>query len=132
MDNFSGSPRKRPQRSQRINYRLLNDGTDEEVTPEDRIIEEPFLNRLRSSIEPITPDDSASQLTLSRSPLIESDQQIEITADALPEVISISGGFNISRKKMQNQSLCGLSLSPYPIPIDRKISRRTTVLFTGF
>jgi hypothetical protein len=40
---------QRPQRSRRIfDYRALNDGSDEEAAPEDRIIEEPPSKRVRN------------------------------------------------------------------------------------
>jgi hypothetical protein len=68
MDSPPSLQRKRPQRSYRINYQALNDGIDEEAPLEDRIIEEPPSKKTRSSVEPITPDDSASQLILIQSP----------------------------------------------------------------
>ncbi|KAJ5283460.1 hypothetical protein N7505_001440 [Penicillium chrysogenum] len=84
MDDFTGSQRKRPHRAQRINYRALNDGINEEVPPEDRIIEFPS-KRARNSVEPITPDDSASQLTCARSPLPLAYPQNEQPDDGLTD-----------------------------------------------
>lgn len=63
MDDLTEAQWKRPQRlqrSQRIDYRALNNGIDEEVSPEDRIIEEPPIKKARYSVETITPNDSAS------------------------------------------------------------------------
>lgn len=59
-------------RSQRIDYHLLNDGSDNEAPTEDRIFKRPRLDGLTGTLEPITPDDSASQLDQTRSSLVES------------------------------------------------------------
>lgn len=104
MDNLPGLQRKRPQRSQRINYHALNDGIDEEAAPEDRIVEEPPSKKARSSVEPITPDDSASQLTRAQSPLSETYQQNALT-ETFTDVISESCEPEHPRRRMQNQSL---------------------------
>ncbi|KAJ5085382.1 hypothetical protein N7532_003037 [Penicillium argentinense] len=115
MDESTESQRKRPYRSQRINYCALNDGIDEEAPPEDRIIEIPPSKRARSSVEPITPDDSASQLSRARSPLVAICSQNELTAEALPDVVSISNESGLSRRKMQNQALWAhFDCSPLP------------------
>lgn len=115
MDDLLGSWRKRSQRSQRINYRALNDGIDEEISPEDRIIEEPPLKKSRSSVEPITPNDSASQLTRAGSPLLETCQQNKPTDEVLPNMVSTSYESEISRRKTQNQSLWG-RFDCFPLP----------------
>lgn len=52
----------RPRRSQRIDYHLLNDGSDEEAEPEDHITKKPRLNSPSIRSISIEPEDSASQL----------------------------------------------------------------------
>jgi hypothetical protein len=115
MDNFIGSQLKRPHRAQRVNYLALNDGIDEEVPLEDRIIETPS-KKARSSVEPIAPDDSASQLTPARSPLSVAYQQNEQTDDCLPDAVSISPEPGLSaRRRPQNQSLWA-QFDSFPLP----------------
>ena len=63
MDESSESVRRYSQRTQRINYHLLNDGSDEEAPLKDRIAKRPRLLSVRYSIKPITPDDSSSHRT---------------------------------------------------------------------
>ncbi|KAK9318987.1 hypothetical protein V1517DRAFT_333978 [Lipomyces orientalis] len=43
MDDISVSPRKHRQRTERIDYHLLNDGSDEEALPEDRIVKKKIV-----------------------------------------------------------------------------------------
>ncbi|KAK9250085.1 hypothetical protein V1507DRAFT_500209 [Lipomyces tetrasporus] len=83
MDNFSVSPRKHPQRSQRVDYHLLNDGSDEEAPPEDRVIK-----RFRSNIGST-----------------DSSQQSELNDDGQVDTSSVSTESESSRKNPPNQSL---------------------------
>jgi hypothetical protein len=84
MEDSSISLHKRSQRSQRLDYRLLNDGSDEEAAEEDRIFKKPCLIKADCN-KPITPDESASQLSQSACPTVESHQQEEINDnDNLP------------------------------------------------
>lgn len=115
MDDFIGSPLKRPYRARRIDYLALNDGIDEEAPPEDCIIETPS-KKARSSVELIAPDDSASQLTRARSPLSVAYQQSEQTDDSLPDAVSISPEPGLSaRRRPQNQSLWA-QFDSFPLP----------------
>ncbi|KAK9250001.1 hypothetical protein V1507DRAFT_72217 [Lipomyces tetrasporus] len=81
MDNFSVSPRKHPQRSQRVDYHLLNDGSDEEAPPEDRVIKRFRSNIGSGGVELITPDESASQLNQLQSSPADPSQQSELNDD---------------------------------------------------
>ncbi|KAK9346858.1 hypothetical protein V1522DRAFT_420665 [Lipomyces starkeyi] len=62
-DDLSVGSFKRPQRARRLDYRLLNDGSDDEAAPEDRMVKRGRFASPLDSSEPITPDDSASQLS---------------------------------------------------------------------
>lgn len=115
MDESTEPRRKRSHRSRRIDYRALNDGIDEEVSPEDRITDIPPSKRARSSVEPITPDDSASQLTRVQSPLMSICSPNEQTEEALPSVDSISNKSGLSRRKTQNQALWA-EFDSFPLP----------------
>ncbi|KAK9234806.1 hypothetical protein V1525DRAFT_391057 [Lipomyces kononenkoae] len=53
---------KRPQRSQRIDYHLLNDGSDEEAVTEDRIAKRSRSDEEHSTADTVTSDDPADQL----------------------------------------------------------------------
>ncbi|KAK9481454.1 hypothetical protein V1527DRAFT_479609 [Lipomyces starkeyi] len=44
-----------------MGYHLLNDGSDDEAAPEDRIAKRSRSDEEHSTVEPITPDDSATQ-----------------------------------------------------------------------
>ncbi|KAK9258245.1 hypothetical protein V1519DRAFT_28409, partial [Lipomyces tetrasporus] len=103
MDDFSVAPRKHRQRSQRLDYHLLNDGSDDEAAPEDRIVKR-FRSNRAGSVE-ITQDDSASQLTQRQSSPADSSQQPELTDDGRVDRSSVSSESESSRKKPQNQSL---------------------------
>ncbi|KAK9250545.1 hypothetical protein V1507DRAFT_377991, partial [Lipomyces tetrasporus] len=103
MDDFSVTPRKHRQRSQRLDYHLLNDGSDDEAAPEDRIVKR-FRSNRAGSVE-ITQDDSASQLTQRQSSPADSSQQPELTDDGRVDRSSVSSESESSRKKPQNQSL---------------------------
>ncbi|KAK9257961.1 hypothetical protein V1519DRAFT_361880, partial [Lipomyces tetrasporus] len=102
MDNFSVSPRKHPQRSQRVDYHLLNDGSDEEAPPEDRVIKRFRSNIGSSGVELITSDDSASQLNQLPA---DSSQQSELNDDGQVDTSSVSTESESSRKNPPNQSL---------------------------
>ncbi|ODQ69031.1 hypothetical protein LIPSTDRAFT_76528 [Lipomyces starkeyi NRRL Y-11557] len=88
MDDFSVTPRKHRQRSQRQKTA--------------------FVKRFRSnragSVE-ITQDDSASKLTQRQSSPADSSQQPELTDDGRVDRSSVSSESESSRKKPQNQSL---------------------------
>ncbi|KAK9348636.1 hypothetical protein V1522DRAFT_455843 [Lipomyces starkeyi] len=88
MDDFSVTPRKHRQRSQRLDYHLLNDGSDGEAAPEDRIVKR-FRSNRAGSVE-ITQDDSASQLTQRQSSPADSSQQPELTYDGRVDRSSVS------------------------------------------
>lgn len=103
------------QQSMALDYLALNDGIDEEVPSEDRIIETPS-KRARSSVEPIAPDDSASQLTRAQSPLSVAYQQNEQTDYCLPDAVSISPKPGLSaRRRRPNQSLWA-QFDSFPLP----------------
>jgi len=74
----------RPQRSQRIDYHLLNGGSDEEDI-EDHIRKKPRLDPPLSRLESIDPEDSASQLHLSTP--TPSDSVPQGSSGSLPEAI---------------------------------------------
>ncbi|KAK9481559.1 hypothetical protein V1527DRAFT_416631 [Lipomyces starkeyi] len=80
MDDFSVTPRKHRQRSQRLDYHLLNDGSDDEAAPEDHMVKRSRSNRADSS------------------------QQPELTDDGRVDRSSVSSETESSRKKPQNQS----------------------------
>ncbi|ODQ73397.1 hypothetical protein LIPSTDRAFT_292019 [Lipomyces starkeyi NRRL Y-11557] len=63
VDDLSVGSFKRPQRARRLDYRLLNDGSDDEAAPEDRMVKRGRFPSPLDSSQPITPDDSASQLS---------------------------------------------------------------------
>ncbi|KAK9321384.1 hypothetical protein V1517DRAFT_278167, partial [Lipomyces orientalis] len=63
FDDLSIGSFKRPQRARRLDYRLLDDGSDDEAVPEDRMVKRGRFPSPLDSSEPITPDDSASQLS---------------------------------------------------------------------
>lgn len=103
MDASPYVPR-RSQRSQRIDYHLLNDGSDDEAPTEDRIFKRPRLNNPKESPEPITPDDSVSQLDQNRSSPVESLQQIEFPEWGSSE-ISQRSTLSLTRGRPQNDLL---------------------------
>lgn len=70
MDYVSLYVRRRFQRYQRVQYHLLNDGSDDE----DRIFIRTSLTKRKESPDPITPDDSVSRLGQNRSSPVESLQ----------------------------------------------------------
>ncbi|KAK9233693.1 hypothetical protein V1525DRAFT_351432, partial [Lipomyces kononenkoae] len=105
---------KRPPRSQRIDYHLLNDGSDDEAAPEDRIPKRSRSDDAHSTIEPITPDDSASQLSQSEDPLVSGFQDGEFTEDGPSDTSSLCV-LEPSGKKPQNQALWAqFTASPLP------------------
>ncbi|KAK9312484.1 hypothetical protein V1524DRAFT_247982 [Lipomyces starkeyi] len=63
VDDLSVGSFKRPQRARRLDYRLLKDGSDDEAASEDRMVKRGRFPSPLDSSEPITPDDSASQLS---------------------------------------------------------------------
>ncbi|KAK9493603.1 hypothetical protein V1508DRAFT_77829 [Lipomyces doorenjongii] len=104
MNDISVSPRKHRQRTERINYHLLNDGSDEEALPEDRMVKKYRYSAPRS-VELLTADDSTSQLTQRQSSPADSSHQPESTDDLQVDNSSVLCEPEFSRKKTQNQSL---------------------------
>ncbi|KAK9481422.1 hypothetical protein V1527DRAFT_379495, partial [Lipomyces starkeyi] len=80
------------------------DGSDDEAAPEDHMVKRSRSNRA-GSVELITQDDSASQLTQRQSSPADSSQQPELTDDGRVDRSSVSSESESSRKKPQNQSL---------------------------
>lgn len=95
MDGPTDTQRKRPYRSQRIDYYALNGDIDEEALLEDRIIEDPSSRRICSSVEPISPEDSPSQLTSIQSPNTE-----EMSSD----IVSVTNRPGLSPRRTMNQT----------------------------
>ncbi|ODQ76868.1 hypothetical protein LIPSTDRAFT_332718 [Lipomyces starkeyi NRRL Y-11557] len=81
VDDVSVDWFKRPQRARRLDYRLLNDGSEDEAAPEDRMVKRTRLPSPLNSSEPITPDDSASQLSQAKDSLAEYPQNEVISLD---------------------------------------------------
>ncbi|KAK9242626.1 hypothetical protein V1506DRAFT_555940 [Lipomyces tetrasporus] len=104
MDNYIECLGKRPQRSQRMDYRLLNDGSDDEAAPEDRIAKRSRSDEEHSTVEPITPDDSANQLSQRQDPLTSASQHRESTEDGPSDTASLCES-EPSGKRTQNQVL---------------------------
>ncbi|KAK9492811.1 hypothetical protein V1508DRAFT_447524 [Lipomyces doorenjongii] len=63
VDDFSVGSLKRPKRARPLDYRLINDGSDDEAAPEDRMVKSGRFPSPLDSSESIAPDDSASQLS---------------------------------------------------------------------
>ncbi|KAK5790595.1 hypothetical protein VI817_007882 [Penicillium citrinum] len=114
IDDASPYISRRPQRSQRIDYHLLNDGSDDEVPTEDRNFKRPRLNRPKGSPELITPDDSISQLDQDRSSLVESVQHGEFPEWGSSEISQRSTP-SLPRGRPQNDLLWSqFIVSPLP------------------
>jgi hypothetical protein len=91
-------PERMLTRRKRINYRLLNGGSDDEASPEDRIIESDTVSSLRSQTEPtgvdevltnisdaeIMPSESASQSHLPKESSTVTGNSV-ISYDAFPQ-----------------------------------------------
>jgi hypothetical protein len=92
----------RPQRSQRIDYHFLNDGSDEEAPSEHRVIKKPRLIPPPASSELIGPEDSASQLMPN---LPTPDSYSELLTTGSSETNQFSNPPPQSRIKQQNQWL---------------------------
>src|SRR6266498_1580134 len=73
----------RSQRSQRLDYHVLNDGSDEETILEDRFFKKPRLIPQSDSNDIISPDDSVSQSNLTI--FIQTSEQ-RSTVDGLSDV----------------------------------------------
>lgn len=127
MDLASPYILRHSQRSQRIDYHLLNDGSDDEAPTEDRIFKRPRFNKSKESPEHITPDDSASQLEQTRSSPVESLQQTEFPDWGSSEVSQRSAPSS-TRGRPQNDSLWAqFIVSPLPGKLwSRKGSKRPT------
>jgi hypothetical protein len=103
------------QRSERIDYHLLNDGSDEEGLLEDRIFKKPRLTAILHDTEPITPDDSASQLTQNRTPPSESPGERALSLDGLSEISQFSKQSLNALSRTQNASLWAqFDVTPLP------------------
>jgi len=102
----------RPQRSQRIDYHLLNGGSDEEDI-EDHIRKKPRLDPPPDRLESIDPEHSASQLHLSLPTTLESVPRG--SSRSLPEAIQPCKPHTKSRVKPLNQWLwTQFRVSPLP------------------
>ncbi|KAK9243752.1 hypothetical protein V1506DRAFT_367529 [Lipomyces tetrasporus] len=96
---------KRPQRARRLDYRLLNDGSDDEAAPEDRMMKRTRISSPLNSSEPITPDDSASQLSHAKDSLIEYPQNEVISLDESSETSPDSTSFSTPSVQRLNTML---------------------------
>ncbi|ODQ70125.1 hypothetical protein LIPSTDRAFT_6220, partial [Lipomyces starkeyi NRRL Y-11557] len=68
-DELSLIMSSRFRQSERIDYHLLNDGSDEEAGPEDRIVKKLRLNLSTEGVEPLTANNSAIQwISISPAP----------------------------------------------------------------
>lgn len=100
----------RPQRSQRIDYHFLNDGSDEEAHPEHRAIKKPRLVSPPNTSELIGPEDSASQLTPNLPP---PDSYSELSTTSSSEINQFTNTPNQSRTQQHSQWLWRqFSISP--------------------
>ncbi|KAK9489206.1 hypothetical protein V1508DRAFT_407220 [Lipomyces doorenjongii] len=97
MNDISVSPRKHRQRTERIDYHLLNDGSDEEALPEDRMVQKIVIQRPGAS--------SFLLRTQRQSSPADSSHQPESTDDLQVDNSSVLCEPEFSRKKTQNQSL---------------------------
>ncbi|KAK9489889.1 hypothetical protein V1508DRAFT_458196 [Lipomyces doorenjongii] len=93
-----------------IDYHLLNDGSDEEAGPEDRITKKSRLNLPIEGSEPITHNDSASQWTPSYATSADStsadcSQEQISSVKELPESSRVSDQSSTPPTKSQNLSL---------------------------
>jgi hypothetical protein len=106
--------RPRPQRSQRIDYHLLNGGSDDEANPENHVTKKARLYPPSDHAESVAPEDSASQDHLELPTPSESLPQGDPTRNfsvALQPYKSSSK----SRPKQQNQWLWNqFNVSPLP------------------
>ncbi|KAK9351079.1 hypothetical protein V1523DRAFT_41914 [Lipomyces doorenjongii] len=98
MNDISVSPRKHRQRTERIDYHLLNDGSDEAALPEDRMAKKDRYSAPTSDELP-TPEDSTSQLTQRQSSPPDSSHQPESTDDVPVDTSSVPCEPESSRKK---------------------------------
>lgn len=113
-DCSSVEPPSRPQRSRKINYHLLNGGSDGEVDLEDYIIKKPRMGPPPNRSESVGPEDSASQLRPDLPTPSESLPQGSSTR-SLSEALQPFKSHNKSRTKPLNQWLWSQSnASPLP------------------
>lgn len=122
---LSANVPSRPQRSQRIDYHLLNDGSDEEAEVEDRAIKKPRLNPPSDRSESVGPEESASQVYLNLPTPSESLPQGNSTR-SLSEALQSYNSVGKSGIKPQNQWLWSkFDVKPLPGKLWRlKRSRR--------
>jgi hypothetical protein len=119
-DELSLIMSSRFRQSERIDYHLLNDGSDEEAGPEDRIVKKLRLNLSTEGVEPLTANNSASQwISISPAPTDSqtSDTCHEETSsvEELPESSGVSGESSAHLDKNQNLSLwSNFSVSELP------------------
>ncbi|KAK9319643.1 hypothetical protein V1517DRAFT_240717, partial [Lipomyces orientalis] len=104
MDNYIECLGKRPQRSQRMDYHLLNDGSDDEAAPEDRIAKRSRSDEELSTVEPIPLDDSVNHLSQVQDPLASASQHRESAEDGPSDTSSLCES-EPSGKRTQNQVL---------------------------
>ncbi|KAK9258698.1 hypothetical protein V1519DRAFT_356565, partial [Lipomyces tetrasporus] len=107
VDELSVAISDRLRHSNRIDYHLLNDGSDEEAGPEDRITKKSRLNLLVEGGEPITHNDSASQwtpssVTLADSTSADCPQEQSSSVEELWESSRISDQSSTPLTKSQN------------------------------
>ncbi|CEL08111.1 hypothetical protein ASPCAL11264 [Aspergillus calidoustus] len=122
---LSSNVPSRPQRSQRIDYHVLNGGSDEEADVEDRAIKKPRLNPPSDRSESVGPEESASQVYLNLPTPSESHQQGNSTR-SLSEALQSYKSVSKSGIKPQNQWLWSqFDVKPLPGKLWRpKRSRR--------
>jgi hypothetical protein len=98
----------RSQRSQRLNYHVLNDGSDEEAISEDRIFKKPRLTSQSTidsfvSNELIRPENSASQLLPNPFTITESSLELEFSINSSSDISLLSKSPTSSRIKPHNR-----------------------------
>ncbi|KAK9249959.1 hypothetical protein V1507DRAFT_469045 [Lipomyces tetrasporus] len=119
VDELSVAISDRLRHSNRIHYHLLNDGSDEEAGPEDRITKKSRLNLLVEGGEPITHNDSASQWTTSSVTLADStsadcSQEQSSSVEELWESSRISDQSSTPLTKSQNSLWSHFSINYLP------------------
>ena len=122
---LSANVLSRPPRSQRIDYHLLNGGSDEEADVEDRAIKKPRLNPPSDRSGSVGPEESASQVDLHLPTPSDSVSQGNSTR-SLSDALRTDKTVSQSRIKPQNQWLWRqFDITPLPGKLWRpKRSRR--------
>ncbi|KAK9244132.1 hypothetical protein V1506DRAFT_440706, partial [Lipomyces tetrasporus] len=114
VDELSVAISDRLRHSNRIDYHLLNDGSDEEAGPEDRITKKSRLNLLVEGGEPITHNDSASQWTPSSTTSADCSQEQSSSVEELWESSRISDQSSTPLTKSQNSLWSHFSINYLP------------------